>query len=263
MSSVVYLYGFVPADAPAPAQLSGIAGTPVRVLDVGALRAVVSDLPADVYGAQQVEARLQDLGWVGEQGVAHERVVTWYVDNAEILPARLFSLYSSEAALRAAVTPTLPHVARALEVFAGRREWNLKAAYDAERIAQHGAELSDELRTIDEEIAAAPPGRRYLLQRRRADVVKREVSRMAHRAADELLAALARHAVQHRVLPLGAADASGTVVLNAALLVERAAEAALRTDAERLHEHYTGLGLIVSFSGPWAPYRFMEQHGEA
>lgn len=264
MSHVVYLYGFVPPDAPAPpGQVLGVADLPVRLIDLGPVRAVVADLPASGYSAEVVERRLQDLSWVGEQGMAHERVVVWYADHSEILPARLFSLYSGEAALTDAVGSRMDEVTQGLRALSGRREWNLKVAYDADELARHGAEISPELSRLDEEMTAAAPGRRYLLERKRSDVLKREVSRAARVLANELLAGLRPHAEDARVLPLTDSDETGTVVLNAALLVARDAEPELRARAEELYRRYTQLGLIVSFSGPWAPYRFVEPYGDA
>jgi hypothetical protein len=263
VSDVIYLYGFVPRAAPAPSGVRGIADAPVSLLDLGGLCAAVSHLPADQYAADGIEARLQDLAWVGQHGLAHESVVTWFADHSDIVPARMFSLYSGEPSLRNATSPQLDSITTALQHIASRREWNLKVAYDPQDLAAHGAQLSDEVRAADEEIATAPPGRRYLLQKRRTDLVRQELSRMARRAADEMLSALSGHAEQSRVLPIAATDDAGTVILNAALLVARSAEPDLRATAARLHDHYTRLGLIVSFSGPWAPYRFLEPNGLA
>jgi hypothetical protein len=264
MSDVVYLYGFVPADAPVPpAQLAGVAGAPVRLIDLGEVHAAVADLPGNVYAADVIESRLQDLAWVGEQGMAHERVVVWFADHSEILPARMFSLYSGDASLRSAVSSRLDDVTAALRALSGRREWNLKVAYDADELARHGAEISPELNRLDDEMAAAAPGRRYLLERRRTEMLKHEVARAGRAMADELFEALRVHAEDVRVLPLPDADEFGTVVLNAALLVTRAAEPQLRAHAEELYRRYTGLGMILSFSGPWAPYRFVELYGDA
>jgi hypothetical protein len=264
MKDVLYLYGFVPADAPLPGpDVAGIGGAAVRLVDLGVVHAVVSDLPASDYGAEAVEPRLEDLTWVGEQGMAHERVVVWFADHSEMLPARLFSLYSGEPALAAAVRGRLDEVAVSLQSFTGRREWNLKVAYDAEELARHGAEISPELNRLDEELASAAPGRRYLLERRRADMLRQEVARAARTQAHELLDSLRTHAQDVRVLPLTESDETGTVVLNAALLVQRDAEAALRSRAEELYSHYTSRGMIVTLSGPWAPYRFVEIYGDA
>jgi hypothetical protein len=264
MSDVVYLYGFVPADAAAPpADVVGVADAPVRLVALDDVQAVVADVPGDAYAADQVESRLTDLAWVGEQGLAHERVVVWFADNSEILPARLFSLYSGDESLRAAVSSRLDTVRAALRALTGKREWNLKVAYDADELARHGAEISQELKRMDEEIAGAAPGRRYLLERRRTDAAKKEIDRAARTLADELLAALRTHAEDARVLPPADRVEAGTVVLNAALLVTRAAEPALRVHAGDLHRRYAALGMIVSFSGPWAPYRFLEVYDDA
>jgi hypothetical protein len=260
VSDVLYLYGFVPAAAPEPPEtLAGLAAAPVRLIDFGAARAVVSRLPAADFAAAAVEARLDDLAWVGEQGLAHERVVLWFVDHAQILPVRLFCMYSDEAALRATFAAREVGIAAQLEAMGDRREWNLKVAYDAAELARHGSEVSDDVRRLDEEIAAAAPGRRYLLQRRRADLLKREVSRAARRLAAELLETLRAYADAARVLPLSGTDDAGTVVLNAALLVSRAAEPALREEAERSLPALRELGMIPGFTGPWAPYRFLEE----
>jgi hypothetical protein len=264
MSDAVYLYGFVPAAAPVPpADLAGVADAPVRLIDLGEVRAAVSDLTGDVYSAESLERRMQDLVWVGEQGLAHERVVVWFADHSEILPARMFGLYSGDAALRSAVSSRRAEVSAALRALTGRREWNLKVAYDTAELARHGAAVSPALRRLDEEMAAAAPGRRYLLERKRSDMLKHEVARAGRALAHELLDVLRTHAEDVRVLPQTEPDDAGSVLLNAALLVTRDAEPALRADAERLHEHYTALGMIVSFSGPWAPYRFVEPYGDA
>ncbi|CAN5653775.1 GvpL/GvpF family gas vesicle protein [soil metagenome] len=261
MSDGVYFYGLVPAAAPSPpADLAGMADVRVELIAVGPVQAAVSRVPAAQYRPKLIEARLDDLTWVGEQGIAHERVVLWFVDHAEILPARLFSMYADDAALMAALEPQSARIEHAFEQLGGRREWNLKVAYDAAELGRHGGEVSEELRRLDAEIEDAPPGRRYLMQRKRADLLKQEVAHAANRLADELLAALATHADRVRTLPLAEADEAGTVMLNAALLVTREAEPELRRHAESLHDEHARLGMIISFSGPWAPYRFLEDH---
>lgn len=262
MSDVVYLYGFVPAGTAAtpPPELAGIGAAPVTLLELGAVNAAVSFLPATEFAAAAVEARLQDVAWVGEQGLAHERVVLWFVDHSRILPARLFSLYSSADALRQALGAGSGRLAASLDALGDRREWNLKVACDAAELVRHAADVSDEVRQLDVEIEAAPPGRRYLMQRRRADLVREEVGRAGRRLAGELLDELAHHADEVRTLPLASVDAEAkTVVLNAALLVQRDREPELQAVAEAAVERMRRLGVVATFSGPWAAYRFLEE----
>lgn len=261
VSELIYLYGFVPADAPQPPpSLAGIADRPTELLSLDAVAAVISRVPATEYDPDLVEARLEDLGWVGAQGLAHERVVLWFVDNADILPVRLLSMHSNVDALRRALHLDVAGIAAQLARLRGRREWNLKVAYDDAELVRHGAAVSEELRTLDADISGAPPGRRYLLERKRAEVAKGEVARAAQRLAAELLDALRPIAEDARVLPLAAGDQTGSVVLNAALLVRRDAEPALRAEAERRIAAHRALGMLPNLSGPWAPYRFLQAH---
>lgn len=260
VNDVVYLYGVVPADAPAPpAALRGLGDAAVRLLPVGEVAAAVANLPAAEWAGDRVESRFSDMGWVGEQGLAHERVVLWFVDHTDILPARLFSLHSDEAALTVALEERMPAIRRNFAALASCREWNLKVGYDAAALGRRAGELSEPLRQLEAQITDAPPGRRYLLERSRGETLKRELRTLARSLADSTLDALRPHAQAVRILPLAPGDDSTTVVMTAALLVHTAAEADLQAEADRITKEMQERGMIIGFSGPWAPYRFMEQ----
>jgi hypothetical protein len=110
--------------------LTGVGGSGVTLLGIGDVRAAVSRVVG--IDPATLESRLEDLAWVGEQGLAHEAVVAWFVDRTDILPVRLFSLHTSEAALRTAVRADADAIAGRLRAFGGLREWNVKVAYDAD-----------------------------------------------------------------------------------------------------------------------------------
>lgn len=259
MNDVLYLYGFVPADAPAPPEsLPGIDGSRIDFVPGAALSAVVSVLPAETYTAARIEAGLEDLQWVSERGLAHERVVAWFVDHAQILPAPLFTLYSSRAVLAATLADRAAELAGELERLAGRREWDLKVSYRRDELEQHAGEVSEEVRALDAEIAAAAPGRRYLLERKRAEVVRRELTDAAHRVADQLLAEL--RPLSDGIVPLEPPrDAAELPVLvAAALLLRREQEEPVRARVAERAQSLGPLGFTVSVTGPWAPYRFLQ-----
>ena len=257
MSDVVYLYGFSRGDADAAAVPPGVDDAAVDVLAVGDVYAVVSRLPAEEYAGPALDGRLEDLAWVAERGLGHERVIAWFVDHGEIVPAPLFTLFSSVPALAAHVQARSTSIRDTLARFAGLREWDVKLGYHADVVAQHAGEISDTVRALDEEIAAAEPGRRFLLQRKRADIVKREVTGAARRIGDELYDELQTQARDAVRVPLPRSSGDLPVVLNAALLVERSQEAALIDTLERHAARLRPLGVELRFSGPWAAYRFM------
>ncbi len=259
MSQTIYLYGFVPVGTRLPEPgLAGIADRPVELLAVDGCAAAFSRVPAEDYAPEEVEARARELRWVAEQGVAHERVVAWFVDHARILPAPLLTLYSSTPALEARLRERESEIVAQLERFAGLREWDLKVAYDAAILERHLGDASEEIAAIDERISTATAGTRFLLERQRAERVGEELGRAARRLASELFDSLARNAAEVRVLPLERSAGELPVVLAAALLVASPAEEALVREARRRAQALEALGVDVAFSGPWAPYRFLE-----
>jgi hypothetical protein len=260
VTDFVYLYGFVPADAPSPDQLLGVGERVVQLLATNGFSAAVSYVPADEYAPGRVEARLQDLPWVAEQGVAHERVVAWFVDHTQILPAPLFTMYSSPDALRQAAADRSAQLRDEMQRLRGMREWDLKVSFDEEMLQQHAGQISAEVAQLDQDIAAAPAGKGYLLQKKRADLLKTEVRKAAHRRAIEVLNVVHGMIAETRTLPLPRADEHLPVVLHAALLVRTDREKELVQQLERETQSLRALGMELSFSGPWAPYRFMGEH---
>lgn len=258
MSTVTYLYGFVAAgrswDAPRPA---GVDGAPVEHVQVGELDAIVSRLDAQRFGASAVEERLRDLDWLAGVGAAHEGVVTWFVDRGDILPVRMLTLFSTPQALRDHVLERTGQLTRELEALAGRREWDLKVTCDPVLLRQKLGELSEAVARLDEEMAAAAPGRRYLLDRKREKLVNSEVSQAARHLGASVVEAAAVHAERQLRIPPPEGAAGETLAANVAFLVQRTNEDALRESVAAEQERVEGLGGQVSLTGPWAPYRFL------
>ena len=255
-TDITYLYGFVPADATAPANIAGIGGARVSLLDVGGVNAVVSAVDAAVYDPAMIDERIQDLKWVSEQGVAHEGVVAWFVDNSEILPVSLFTMYSSRTALKESAAPRAAELAEEIERLRNKREWDVKISFQESEVQRHANTLSPRIADMDRELSEATPGKRYLLEKKRAEILKTETRRAAQNLADAAYATLRANTVAARVLPIPRTGDSLPVVLHAAFLVDRGAEAALMQAFEREGRRLEQVGIELRFSGPWAPYRF-------
>jgi hypothetical protein len=256
---VIYPYGFVDSGTEAPpGTLEGIDGNPVFLLELDDISAAVSRVSDDRYGKEAVERHSQDLDWVAEQGISHERVVTWFVDRGEIVPVRLLTLYTSEEHLVEDATKQRDRVLRELDRLDGRREWDLKVTCDAERLEECLGRFSDEVAELDRRIEEANPGKRYLLERKREDAVRSVRKETARRLAGELLDELAELAADTVTVPLPREAEGLPVVLSAALLVERESEDRLRERLARETEELEEAGIRAELTGPWAPYRFVE-----
>lgn len=263
MNHVVYLYGFVPSDAPTPPrELAGMDGRRVDVVELDGFGAAVSELDADRYGQASVQARLEDLAWVARRGARHETVVTWFADQATIVPARLFTIFSSEEALRAEAREHEGTIRERLVRFGDVREWDLKVSYDRSTLGRHLGQLSTDVAELDAELETAAPGRRYLLEQKRDELVRREAGAAARRLASDLLEELGGFADRVTELDLPDRRDDLPVVLNAALLVGTEAAADLQQRVATLAPELEEKGVHVALTGPWAPYRFMGEDAD-
>lgn len=257
--SIIYLYGFAGDGARTPeGGLLGVGDAEVEQLELDGFVAVIGRVDPGVYGGEALDENCQNVEWVAEQGLHHEQVVAWYVDHFGILPSSLLTLFSTEEALRAEARKDADRIRDTLERFDGLREWDLKVGHDVDALMDHLAEVSPRVAALDRQIEEASPGKRFLLNKKRADLARTEGREAARRLGRELLSDLEEHAADS--VRLDPPDAESGVTVNAALLVARAAEdslhAAFRERLTRLEE----LGVTASLTGPWAPYRFLRGH---
>jgi hypothetical protein len=262
---LLYLYGIAPDDAAdPPAGVRGLEDAPVRLVRAAGLAAVVSEVPAGTYADDVLDARLGDLAWVGERGFAHERVLDWFADRGPVIPLSLFSLHRDEDRLRARLAADAARLRPRLEDLRGRREWGIRLWRREERVDARLDELSPSLHALSAEIAAAPPGRRYLLLKKRDAMRAEELRSISRRMAHQLFERLESAAERARVVPVSAAEpgAARALTLQAAFLVPEEGFAGFqRAVSEAAHE-LGPVGFEVEFTGPWPPYHFAEGDDE-
>ena len=260
MSSLVYLYGFVPSGEALPAAgLAGIADTVVELLPQDGFDAAVSRVASADFAPRALDEHTRDLAWVGAHGVAHEAVVAWFVDHAQILPVPVLTLFTSDEALAADVALRAASIAAMLRQLAGLREWDLKVTCTEAELAAHAGELSTDVAALDARVARAAPGTRFLLERKREELVRGEVRRLATGIADGLAEQAAHIAQRVKRLPLARSDEATTVILNAAVLVRADREIELRSALSAAAGGLAPVGVTIQLSGPWAPYRFVAE----
>ena len=259
--TVVYLYGVVTdASPPPPADLRGIDDAPVRLVPAGSLAAIVSDVGAAAYTQEAVEAGLTDVGWAGERGVEHERVLTWFVDRTTVIPSAPFSLHAGEERVVERLAEHRQRLEEAARRLAGHREMGVRIWRHEEAFVAQLGEHSLPLRQLAGEMDGAAPGRRYLLGRKfealRAEESVRITEQVVRQAAGELRAISA----DARTLPIpsaGPADRTRTLVLHAAYLVADAASKNFEATVQQLASTHRQAGLEWEFTGPWPPYHFV------
>lgn len=259
MDQLTYLYAVVPADAPEPpAALRGLEDGPIRVLRLDRVAAVASTVPSTEYSDAALDARMDDLQWVGSRGVEHERVIDWYVEQGPAIPLSLFSIHADDGRAEARVRSGADEYERTLQRLHGHTEWGIKIWRGEAQVRERIDEISASLRQLTDMMPAADPGKRYLLERRRDSMRTEEIKALSKRLAHETYSRLAGAAARGVVLPTPAVPASGdrSLLLQAAFLVADAAYPPFQEEVTRSAHALSEAGFELEFTGPWPPYHF-------
>ena len=250
--TVLHLYGVVAERPPVPLPV-GVGGTPVEVQEVAGLCVLASDLAAEQYGPQVWQERGQDPTWLTRVATEHHAVLQGVVEEADVLPLRLPSLYLDRAAAERALSADADVLRSALDAVRGHVEVVVKV------FLSDGASPGRDRPDAAEEPAAPVTGRDYLARRAAEKTRKEEAREQRHRAVLDLHEALAGGATHAVVSPAQDASISGRaepMLLNAAYLVPRDELDGFRGLAERAAECVAKQSLVVELSGPWPPYSF-------
>ncbi|RMI28998.1 GvpL/GvpF family gas vesicle protein [Nocardia stercoris] len=249
----VWLYVVAPRHDghPDPAELTGVAGEPLRAVVSDDLTAVVGSVPLEVFGEQQLRRNFEDLDWLEATARAHDAVVSAMVRSGPVVPLRLATVFHDDNRVRALLGERRAEFAAALKLVSGRTEWGVRAYGDRAALtaAVAGARIG--------EAGTMTPGAAYLARRRAQLSAQETVERDAAQQADEIHDRLVRHAVAGRRQPLTDPAVSGRsdwVVLNGTYLVDDDRTEDFSATVATLDAEFAGIRLELT--GPWPPYSF-------
>jgi hypothetical protein len=225
----------------------------VRLVDAGkGLRAVVSSVPASQYDERALARGLTNLDWVGRRAIAHEAVVEHFLEAPAVLPMQLFSLFTSDARALAHIAKERTRIDAILARLERKLEWGLRLTFD-ERSARS---------KVDEKHAAS--GVAYLARKRDLLNVTRVQLAAARKEADRLFTAMTREASESfRRRSTEQAAPGSRLLLDAAFLVPIRRTGGFRAALRKLARSLSVPGIVVSLTGPWPPYNFIDAKATA
>jgi hypothetical protein len=249
-----YLYAVASANADAAigaANLRGIDGGRVEAIVEGHLLGVTSAVPASDYEEEPLNERLQDLEWLAPRAASHQEVNGKLLElAAAVIPLAFGAIYRDAEGVRELLRTRADDFADRLRAVEGRAEWIVSIERDGS-----GAPTGGAVRALDAEIAAAPPGRAFLLGKRRDEVIREERRTRDAAVAEETWATI--EAIAERVYrePL-IDDPTAVAIARFSVLANRDREVELGDVVRRLGASGASDGYRVRLSGPWPAYRF-------
>lgn len=237
--------------ADVPAAEAALDGRDVLLVKGEGDLAAVVDSAGTVVSAEDTEA-------LARLAVRHEAVLEALLPVASVLPLRLGAAVRGRADAELLLAGQADPLRRALDRIAGCTEWSARAWIEADELAGSLARPPEETGPRSSGESPPPaPGRRYLLERRRAREESAAVDGLLRQHAESIASDLAE--VAREALPAGPGQPmeSGRLLLDFRLLVPRGDEELLYETLSRSVERRGVPGLRARLTGPWPPYHFV------
>jgi hypothetical protein len=236
--SVLYLYGITQAPETLPPILRGVDGiSSVEAVDCSGFTCWVSRVRAGEFGGKLAQ-NMENLEWLAEASVRHQRVVGAIHEQQPILPARFGTVFLNQDSLADDVAGRKTTLKASFRRISGADEWGIRVFASPKTVAVS---------------ASARSGKEYLqrksalLQARTARTLEPEIKEFANAVA-KLATASAE----------GGKVSSGQAGLRwqTSVLLPRPRrprlEALLARFARKEQDRFR-----VECTGPWPPYSFV------
>lgn len=250
-----YLYGVVNSTVRISGNLQGVdPGHKVFLLEGNELAAIVSRVPLDEFGEEQLREYLNDAGWLAEKARAHEHVLEALLDSTTVVPMRLCTIFKGEKQVREMLGRERAALLDSLARLEGKAEWGVKvfvASGALERIAaERGGRGSDELR----------PGAAYMARKHQEARAREGAQEIGDEWAQQIHERLSRDAAEALLNPLQCREVSGhegEMLLNGVYLIEDAEVGRFRRLVGELQQDYLEQEVAIELTGPWPAYNFV------
>jgi hypothetical protein len=241
---VLYLYAVTKSGAGDPPPVRGVDGQArIEAISSAGLTCWISRVPSSEFG-ESFSKRLEDLDWLAAVSVRHQRAVAAIAESRDTLPARLGTVFLSDASLEADIRKRKAALDADLRRIAGTQEWGIKVF-----VSPQPAVLPAKVRTGKEYLQA----KSSLLRSRKPPGLSEEVKKFAHEL-ERLAVATAE----------GGKISGGTPYLHyqASILLKRTDRPKLEKLLRRFSRQWKDTHKIEC-SGPWPPYSFVSRSAKS
>lgn len=260
MAWVLYVYA-VTRDAVLPAGEAIDGSNRFATVTTGAISAVFTPVEAGEFSQEVIDQRAGDLEWLGSIGYRHQAVMAQLMKLTPIVPLRAFTLFSSEAALNEYLDANRSSLEKTLERLGDREEWTLRIEFEPSKWSEAMTGRVASLRALEEEIATASAGKGFLL-RKKLEEEKKRASRIAE---EELVAEIEQEILQRlRAQTVSESrERRDGAFPQINLLLNRDEESLITGLRDELAARYEPEGVTLGVTGPWPPYTFVADAGDA
>lgn len=237
-------------------------------LPVRQLEAIVSQVPLDQLGQEQIKHKAQeDLEWIKEMAQRHESVIeqAMRIDGRinPVIPMRFGTIFRNPENVAKTLTDEYRYYTECLAQLSQKQEWSVKL-YLSDRTPMLSEVIEKDPMIIRKknEIEAMPKGMAYFFKSQLDDLIQKCVTEKTKGYAKSVWSALNElvcQSLQGNILEKEVTGRAEPMILNAIFLINEKKIEAFKNTVVQLHSTMKSHGFQIEMSGPWPPYHFIKE----
>lgn len=254
---LIYMY----CISDSPLRLDQVSGQEsLRCLVFQGFYAIVKYVSPDEFSEENLKKNFADLAWIEIHARDHIRIISEVMKNRTVIPFKFGTIFNSEESLGKFIQDYSGSLTENLKNIKGKEEWSVKIYYNRTLLNQQIGEISEEVRTLEQEILKSMPGKAFLLKRKKVELIEKEVEKVMRSCGQSCydeLAALSELIQINNLLPKELTERMDDMILNVSCFVKQGGVSELLSAIGESQEKYKNAGFDMDAAGPWPPFSFI------
>ncbi len=242
-------------------KIEGIFGNEnLKCLEYNGLYAIIKEVSPDEFSEENLKKNFANLDWIETHARDHIRIILEVMKSSTVVPFKFGTIFISDERLGNFINDYSVSLTENLQHLKGKEEWSVKIYCDKTRLNSQIGEISQQVRDLEKEILMSMPGKAFILKRKKADLVEKEVQvaiRNYGQTCYDQLFALSATTHINNLLPKEVTERNDDMILNSSFFVpvEKIGEFLAIIDVSQ--EKYKEVGFAIEAAGPWPPFSFI------
>ena len=212
------------------------------------------------FSEENFKRNLSDIIWLETNAREHISVISRIMENAAVIPFKFGTIFFSEDRLNKFIASYSDSLIENFRQIKEKEEWSVRIYCNQNALSQEVSHLSEEVSNLENQIKSSLPGKAFLLNRKKTELIQKETERLCNHYGQEYFneyAKISDSTSLNNLLPEELTGRKEKMILNAACLVRKENVDAFRGKADEIFKKDGSLGFSIEVTGPWPTFSFI------
>ena len=257
MTDLIYVYCI--SEAP-PKIVPQLESSGLECLTIGGFFINIKNVSESNFSEANLKKNLSDIQWLEIQVRDHISVINSIMEYSAVIPFKFGTIYNTKASLEKFIADYSDSLIENFQQISGMEEWAVKIYCDRKLLSKKIDELSVEAASLQKQISESSPGKAFLLNKKKIDLIENEMDRLCNQFGQEYyeeIKKLSESNSLNNLLPKEFTGREDSMIINASFLVKASNVIDFKNHINSMSDRVGESGFFIEVSGPWPPFSFI------